>query len=215
MTMWLSVDPMADKYPSISPYAYCAWNPVKLVDPDGMEAIVNDDEWKVDRQKKTITRVGIKGGNEVQFVEGDGLWMRSESRGALLNEYDDYTVIDNTQGTEQLNPAEEKKRDDIISGGTVAGTLSGGVGAGCKKMSKALYDKDNGTYMRKDGTIGTMKQGKNGGTGGRYKTQARTAAKYAKVGRACTFIGIALALSSMDETEQQYKMAKFQMGKDV
>ena len=37
MTMWLSVDPMADKYPSISPYAYCAWNPVKLVDPDGME----------------------------------------------------------------------------------------------------------------------------------------------------------------------------------
>ena len=35
MTMWLSVDPMADKYPSISPYAYCAWNPIKLIDPDG------------------------------------------------------------------------------------------------------------------------------------------------------------------------------------
>ncbi len=34
-TMWLSVDPMADKYPSISPYAYCAWNPVKMVDPSG------------------------------------------------------------------------------------------------------------------------------------------------------------------------------------
>ncbi len=37
MTSWLSVDPMADKYPSISPYAYCAWNPIKLVDPDGNE----------------------------------------------------------------------------------------------------------------------------------------------------------------------------------
>ena len=36
-TMWLSIDPMADKYPSISPYAYCNWNPVKLVDPNGME----------------------------------------------------------------------------------------------------------------------------------------------------------------------------------
>ena len=35
MTGWLSVDPMADKYPSLSPYAYCAWNPVRLVDPDG------------------------------------------------------------------------------------------------------------------------------------------------------------------------------------
>jgi len=37
LTGWLSVDPMADKYPSISPYAYCVWNPVMLVDPDGRE----------------------------------------------------------------------------------------------------------------------------------------------------------------------------------
>ena len=37
MTGWLSVDPMADKYPSLSPYAYCGWNPVKLVDPDGRD----------------------------------------------------------------------------------------------------------------------------------------------------------------------------------
>ena len=35
MTGWLSVDPLADKYPGLSPYAYCAWNPIKLVDPDG------------------------------------------------------------------------------------------------------------------------------------------------------------------------------------
>ena len=41
MTMWLSVDPMADKYPGISPYAYCAWNPLKLVDPDGREVYIN------------------------------------------------------------------------------------------------------------------------------------------------------------------------------
>ena len=34
---FMSVDPMADKYPSMSPYAYCAWNPVKLVDPEGRE----------------------------------------------------------------------------------------------------------------------------------------------------------------------------------
>ena len=34
--LFLCVDPMADKYPGLSSYAYCAWNPVKLVDPDGM-----------------------------------------------------------------------------------------------------------------------------------------------------------------------------------
>ena len=37
----LSVDPMAGKYPSISPYAYCAWNPLKLVDDDGEEPRLN------------------------------------------------------------------------------------------------------------------------------------------------------------------------------
>ena len=35
MTSWLSVDPMSDKYPSMSPYMYCAGNPIKFVDPDG------------------------------------------------------------------------------------------------------------------------------------------------------------------------------------
>ena len=32
---WLSVDPLTEKYPNISGYAYCGWNPVKYVDPDG------------------------------------------------------------------------------------------------------------------------------------------------------------------------------------
>ena len=32
-----TLDPMAEKYPGISPYAYCNGNPVNLVDPDGMD----------------------------------------------------------------------------------------------------------------------------------------------------------------------------------
>lgn len=35
---WLSVDPLSDKYPNISPYAYCNWNPIKYVDPEGRKA---------------------------------------------------------------------------------------------------------------------------------------------------------------------------------
>lgn len=35
LSIWLSVDPMASKYPSLSSYVYCADNPVKLVDPNG------------------------------------------------------------------------------------------------------------------------------------------------------------------------------------
>ena len=43
MTGWLSVDPMSDKYPGLSPYAYCAWNPVRLVDPDGEEIMYKEN----------------------------------------------------------------------------------------------------------------------------------------------------------------------------
>ena len=32
---WLTPDPLAHKYTSLSPYAYCAGNPVNFVDLDG------------------------------------------------------------------------------------------------------------------------------------------------------------------------------------
>ena len=34
---WTTMDPLAEKYFSISPYAYCAGNPVNIVDPEGKE----------------------------------------------------------------------------------------------------------------------------------------------------------------------------------
>ncbi|MDD6582291.1 MAG: hypothetical protein PUF10_06415 [Bacteroidales bacterium] len=50
LSIWLSVDPMSDKYPGVSPYTYCANNPVRLVDADG-----RDYEVVFDHEKKTIT----------------------------------------------------------------------------------------------------------------------------------------------------------------
>ena len=35
LSIWLSVDPMSDKYPSLSPYTYCANNPIRIIDPSG------------------------------------------------------------------------------------------------------------------------------------------------------------------------------------
>ena len=43
---WTTVDPLAEKYYSISPYAYCANNPVLFVDPDGRDWIVTNDTYK-------------------------------------------------------------------------------------------------------------------------------------------------------------------------
>ena len=53
LSIWLSVDPMSDKYASLSPYVYCADNPVKLVDPNGEE--VFDDIVIHGKNKSSIT----------------------------------------------------------------------------------------------------------------------------------------------------------------
>ena len=46
--LFLSVDPMADKYPTISPYAYCMWNPVKLVDLKGRDVLpISEDAYQM------------------------------------------------------------------------------------------------------------------------------------------------------------------------
>jgi RHS repeat-associated protein len=37
MGRFTSVDPLAEKHYNISPYVYCADNPVKLIDPDGRD----------------------------------------------------------------------------------------------------------------------------------------------------------------------------------
>ncbi len=68
---WLSVDPMSDKYPSLSPYCYSADNPVVLVDPNGElidwymneetgELYYNKDlsSQKIQYNNKTYTRIG-------------------------------------------------------------------------------------------------------------------------------------------------------------
>jgi RHS repeat-associated protein len=49
VSLWLGADPMQEKYPNISTYAYCAQNPVKFIDPTG-----KDGEAVVDSENRTI-----------------------------------------------------------------------------------------------------------------------------------------------------------------
>ena len=64
---FLSADPMAEKYYGISPYAYCAGNPVNLVDPEGMNYYIFDEDGKY------CDRVDIDGLDRivVRYYEND------------------------------------------------------------------------------------------------------------------------------------------------
>jgi RHS repeat-associated protein len=54
VSVWLRVDPLAHKYPSLSPYVFVANNPVMLVDPNGMEITFGWFDFKAKRTYKRI-----------------------------------------------------------------------------------------------------------------------------------------------------------------
>jgi RHS repeat-associated protein len=39
---WMNIDPLAEKYPNMSPYIYCANNPLYFIDPNGLEITAID-----------------------------------------------------------------------------------------------------------------------------------------------------------------------------
>jgi RHS repeat-associated protein len=59
---FISRDPLFEKYPTISPYAYCSNNPVNRIDPSGM------DDWKPDSDGNLIAEKGDNAWTLAKFL---------------------------------------------------------------------------------------------------------------------------------------------------
>ena len=92
LSIWLSVDPMSDKYPSMSPYAYCANNPAVLKDPNG------EDIWEIDECGRIVASYENKDFDQVHIVNSNGVCV------AKSDMYDAHTFQLNCQeGTTLLS----------------------------------------------------------------------------------------------------------------
>ena len=68
VSLWLNVDPLAEKYPHTSPYTYVNNNPIMLVDPDGREAT---DDYRLDKNG-TISLIKKTNDNFDKLISHDG-----------------------------------------------------------------------------------------------------------------------------------------------
>ena len=105
---WTSVDPLAGKYPGISPYAYCAGNPVSRVDSNGK------DIWEINNQGKIV--------NHLQDDTKDAFYM-VDKKGNLIEGKEivfEYGTIEKYQS--QFYDEERKTFDWYIVRGDQNGT---------------------------------------------------------------------------------------------
>ena len=129
LSIWLSVDPMASKYPSLSPYVYCADNPVKLVDPNGEEInpIFNKAGEYVgkttDEPKNNRSAIIMDGYSEKKYPDGITVSQATskEAGGIFLNEYKEGINISNQEwdkavakGGERMFPFVENHSNETI-----------------------------------------------------------------------------------------------------
>ena len=120
MSVWLSVDPLADKYPSMSPFMYTAGNLVMLVDPDGKKIwIFGKGQNKVDYS----IGMNYEGNNKFIGKTFNILNKISKIRAGeivlkcLIKSENDYNLINKTPVDKKGNKMDAAKYERIPGGG--------------------------------------------------------------------------------------------------
>ncbi len=143
-SQWYGVDPLAEKYPSWSPYNYTADNPINYIDPDGREIIgvtkkdaqnFKEDIYKVLADKKfdqLRSLIDIKGKT---FIKVDPDKLSTSLKGAKLSADEEayINMVTNTINSSAKHKIEYISGDFASSDGSEAfkdymNTIQAGVG---------------------------------------------------------------------------------------
>jgi len=120
VSIWLSVDPLAEEYPNIGGYTYCANNPINIIDPDG--------RFLFDVHRRILTN-GISGfsfnkdvmkGMGVGLSDPSGGIVHPDTEGTMLNywrgSYNNHDHFDNMNSVDIANNFKsiENRTNDLV-----------------------------------------------------------------------------------------------------
>jgi RHS repeat-associated protein len=65
LSIWLSVDPMAEKYPYQTNYVYCSNNPIRIIDPNG------EDEYEFNQKGELLNIITNENADIIRVYQSD------------------------------------------------------------------------------------------------------------------------------------------------
>ncbi len=101
---FMSIDPLCEKYYSISPYVYCNNNPINLIDPNGMDWYRNNKTlyytwYDGNEEREGFTYIGDKGSALGEFESIiDDLLVNNFKVGSMYSDGFTFDIVNNNKG---------------------------------------------------------------------------------------------------------------------
>jgi len=119
---FLTMDPLAEKYPWISPYAYCLNNPIKYIDPDGRDVVItgalsNDALEQLQNKVGEYMTLSMNESGQVSYSKNEGVNKLKGDAKKMAGMIDDNSITVNLVTTDENKTSTGK----LLVGGAFMG----------------------------------------------------------------------------------------------
>lgn len=153
ISIWLSTDPLMEKYPGFNPYAYCYQNPINIIDPTGMAGI-DPPKPGYAKPPSNKARAVIIFSNYAADPKGE---FNNVYEAAMKNKYIDVILAPDLESANKTLNSKGKMYDTIFING------HGSSSSAAQDIGSSNYPN---SYIKTEGKAGIADLGNNVAKGG-------------------------------------------------